>query len=94
MASTRSRRSEPSTASRMCSGRLSSRLQRGSAAEAGAKPNLVAMTTRPRKGASASPTTSSLASGPYTSAVSKKVTPRSTAARMSAMAACFSVGGP
>ena len=50
-----------------------------------AKPNFVAMTTWSRTGASASPTTSSLANGPYTSAVSKKVTPRSTAPRMSAM---------
>jgi hypothetical protein len=52
---------------------------------ANAKPNLVAMLTRSRTGSRASPTMSSLANGPYTSAVSKKVTPRSTARRISAM---------
>lgn len=40
------------------------------------------------------PTSSSLMYGPYTSAVSKNVTPRSTAARMSAMASGLSMGGP
>jgi hypothetical protein len=36
-----------------------------------AEPNLVAMTTSPRNGARASPTTCSLVTGPYTSAVSR-----------------------
>ncbi len=48
-----------------------------------AKPNFVAITTRSRTGASALPTISSFVKGPYTSAVSKKVTPRSTASRTS-----------
>ena len=78
-----SRRSDPSTAALMCSGRLDRPV--GLPSSSNAKPNLVAMTTWSRTGASASPTISSLPNGPYTSAVSKKVTPRSTAARMSAM---------
>src|SRR5215213_10413459 len=41
------------------------------------------MTTWSRTGSSASPTSSSLLSGPYTWAVSNKVTPRSTAWRIS-----------
>ena len=52
-----------------------------SATESRWKPNLVASTTRSRTGSSASPTSSSFVCGPYTSAVSKRVTPRSTAAR-------------
>jgi hypothetical protein len=60
-----------------------------------ANPNLVAITTWSRSGASASPTSSSLTNGPYTSAVSKKVTPRSTAARISAIMSFRSPGlGP
>src|SRR4029450_7547454 len=57
-------------------------------------PNLVAMTTWSRKGARASPTSSSFTNGPYTSAVSKKVTPRSTAARITAMPCGRSAAGP
>ena len=45
------------------------------------KPNFVAITTWSRTGSSASPTSSSFVNGPYTCAVSKNVTPRSTAAR-------------
>ena len=45
------------------------------------KPNFVAMTTCSRNGARASPSSSSFVNGPYASAVSKSVTPRSTAAR-------------
>ena len=78
-----SRRNDPSTAAAMCAGRLDR--PAGLPSSSNAKPNFVAMTTWLRTGASASPTISSLANGPYTSAVSKKVTPRSTAARMSAM---------
>jgi hypothetical protein len=58
------------------------------------KPNLVAITTRSRKGARASPTSSSLMNGPYTSAVSKRVTPRSKAARISAIASRLSGACP
>jgi len=63
----------------MYSGRLLS--PRRSPASVTSNPNLVAMTTSLRTDASASPTTSSLRKGPYTSAVSKKVMPRSAAAR-------------
>src|SRR6185369_6485906 len=57
-------------------------------------PNFVAITTCPLSGASASPTSSSFVNGPYTSAVSKKVTPRSTAVRRSEIISCLSLGGP
>src|SRR6185369_15532495 len=57
-------------------------------------PNFVAITTCPLSGASASPTSSSFVNGPYTSAVSKKVTPRSTAVRSSEIISCLSLGGP
>src|SRR6266566_3619023 len=57
-------------------------------------PNLVAMTTRSRTGRSASPTSSSFVNGPYASAVSKSVTPRSTAARMIVMPSCRPAPGP
>jgi len=57
-------------------------------------PNFVAMTTRSRTGARASPTSSSFVNGPYTSAVSKNVTPRSTAARRSAIISFRSGGVP
>src|SRR2546422_1609297 len=66
MRSVLSRFNEPSTTLLMCSGRLF----RPPASRS--KPNLLAMTTLSRKGASASPTSSSLVNGPYTSAVSKK----------------------
>ncbi len=58
------------------------------------KPNFVAIATWPRNGWSASPTSSSLVNGPYTSAVSNNVTPRSTAARISEMPCCSSTAGP
>jgi hypothetical protein len=45
------------------------------------------------EGESASPTSSSFVNGPYTSAVSKKVTPGSTAARIKAIMSCLSPGG-
>jgi hypothetical protein len=73
MTSVRSRRSEPSTAARMFSGRLLTPLWWPSSSKA--KPNLVAMTTSSRTGSRASPTISSFSNGPYTSAVSKKVMP-------------------
>jgi hypothetical protein len=57
-----SRHSDPSTACRMCSGRLDIPVCRPSASNA--KPDLVAMTTWSRTGASASPTSSSLTTGP------------------------------
>src|SRR5512132_3054348 len=76
----------------MCSGRLERPTCRPSASNR--NPNLVAMTTWSRKGARASPTSSSFTNGPYTSAVSKKVTPRSTAARITAMPCCRSTAGP
>lgn len=90
MRSVRRRRSDSSTTRRMRSGLLSSPLP----GFASAKPNLVAITTLSRIGCSASPKRSSLAPAPYTSAVSKKVTPRSNAARISPMACCRSAGGP
>src|SRR5262245_40534229 len=72
MRSVRSRRSESSTLERIVSGRLS--VPVGVPVES-SNPNLVAMTTWSRTGLSASPTSSSLWKGPYTWAVSKKVTP-------------------
>jgi hypothetical protein len=84
MWSVRSRRSELSTARRMLSGRLH-KPPGSTPFSAKAKPNLVAIFTRSRTGSSASPTISSFVNGPYTSAVSKKVTPRSTARRISAI---------
>jgi len=53
-----------------------------------------AAATCPRYGARASPTSSSFVNGPYTSAVSKKVTPRSTAVRICAIISCLSAAGP
>ena len=67
MRSVRRRLSEPSTTFLMWSGRL----LRPPASMS--KPNLLAMRTLSRKGASASPASSSLVCGPYTSAVSKNV---------------------
>ena len=92
MVSTPRRWSEPSTAWRMCSGWL----ERPTWRPWGSKrnPNLVAMTTSRRKGARASPTSSSFRNGPYTSAVSKKVTPRSAAARITAIPCWRSTAGP
>src|SRR5438105_10518908 len=78
MTSVLSRLSEPSAASLMCSGRLFRALHLGPPLGSGAKPNFVAITTCSRNGARASPTSSSFVYGPYTSAVSKNVTPRST----------------
>ena len=77
--SVRSRFSEASTVRLIVSGRLS-RPPRSCRSKS--KPNFVAITTSSRTGSSASPTSSSFANGPYTCAVSKKVTPRSTAARV------------
>src|SRR5206468_1166556 len=94
MTSVLSRLSEPSAASLMCSGRLFRALHLGPPLGSGAKPNFVAITTCSRSGASASPTSSSFVYGPYTSAVSKNVTPRSTAARISEIPSCLSTAGP
>jgi hypothetical protein len=92
MASTLSRFNDASATSLMCAGRLST--PAGFPSGPNAKPNLVAMTMSPRNGASASPTSSSFVNGPYASAVSKNVTPRSTAFRMSAIISCRSPAGP
>jgi len=59
-----------------------------------AKPNFVAMTTFSRTGSSASPTSSSFVNDPYTSAVSKRVTPRSTAYRISRIISGRAGDGP
>ena len=64
-----SRWSEPSTASRMCAGRLS---RPPRSLDPISKPNLVAMTARSRRPARARPSRVSLMYGPYTSAVSKQ----------------------
>src|SRR5271170_4630702 len=90
MRSVRRRLSDASATSRMRSGRLSIPVFESPFLN----PNLVAITTLSRIGASASPTSSSFANGPYASAVSKKVTPLSYASRMSAIAASFSIGCP
>src|SRR5882672_7826258 len=77
----------------MCSGRLSTPMDRplfGSSLN----PNFVAITTCWRNGARPSPTSSSFVKGPYTSAVSKNVTPRSTAARITEIISCLSPAGP
>src|SRR6266478_3556297 len=88
-----SRLSDASATCLICSGRLSSPACLP-VSESNLKPNFVAITTRSRNGASASPTSSSLVKGPYTSAVSKNVTPRSTADRISAIISFLSAGGP
>ena len=88
MRSVFSRLSEASATSLMCSGRLS-RPRCWPVCGSRSKPNLVAITTCSRNGARASPTSSSFVNGPYTSAVSKNVTPRSTAARMSEIISCL-----
>src|SRR5215469_14992186 len=77
----------------MCSGRLSSPICLPLAGSSW-NPNLVAIATSLRNGARASPTSSSLLKGPYTSAVSKNVTPRSTAARTTEIICRLSLGGP
>ena len=64
MRSTLSRRSIPSTARRICSGRLLTPPRWTPVSGSMSQPNLLAITTSPRKGASASPTTSSLVNGP------------------------------
>ena len=88
----RSRRNDPSTAALMVSGRLLTPVCLPSASNT--KPNLVARTTWSRTGSRASPTRSSFAYGPYTSAVSNRVTPRSTAVRRNSMLVARSGGGP
>src|SRR5215203_233255 len=85
MWSVRSRRRELSTARRMLSGWLDTPPP-STPFSGNAKPNLVAILTWSRTGWRASPTISSLVNGPYTSAVSKKVTPWSTAFRISVIA--------
>src|ERR1700759_3370964 len=90
MVSTPSRRSEFSATSLTCSGRLSTPATLPSGPKA--KPNLVAITTSSRHGASASPTRISLS--PYASAVSKNVTPRSTAPRSTAIISSLDPDGP
>src|ERR1700736_3066039 len=78
----------------MCSGRLFKVFHLPPSAGFASQPNFVAITTLSRKGASASPTSSSFVNGPYTSAVSKNVTPRSTAARISEIPSFLSTAGP
>src|SRR5512143_1184970 len=92
MASTRRRLSEASATRLICSGRLSSPTLGCGPFSPCFHPNLVAITTCPLNGSSASPTSSSFVNGPYTSAVSKKVIPRSTAVRRKAIISCLSVG--
>src|ERR1022692_3652181 len=94
MASALSRLSEVSATRLMWSGRLSRPTQPGAPSGRSLNPNLVAITTCPRNGARASPTSSSFKNGPYTSAVSKNVMPRSTAARRREVISCLSLGGP
>jgi hypothetical protein len=93
MRSVRRRCNEASTALRMWSGRLL-RARRAGFCGSISNPNLVAITTRSRTGASASPTSSSLVNGPYTSAVSNNVTPCSTPVRINAMASSWAGGVP
>src|SRR5262245_15928686 len=98
MASTLSRLRDASATCLMCSGLLSRLggpcIPLGSNLGSRSNPNFVAIATCPRKGARASPTSSSFVNGPYTSAVSKNVTPRSTALRMRVTISCLSAGGP
>src|SRR6202158_1533226 len=94
MTSVLSRLSEPSTACLMCLGRLFKAVHLPPSAGFASQPNFVAITTCSRNRARASPTSSSLVNGPYTSAVSKKVTPRSTAVRISEIISFLSAGGP
>ena len=70
----------------MCSGRLLTPPRRSAGSSGrGRSRTWLRSPTWLLTGASASPTSSSFANGPYTSAVSKKVTPRSTAVRISAI---------
>src|SRR5580658_7569910 len=95
MTSTFRRLSDPSTACLMWSGRLFRLGMPGRLSDPlRSDPNLVAMTTFPRNGARASPTSSSFVNGPYTSAVSKKVMPSSTLFRISEIISGLSFGGP
>src|SRR5947208_8362933 len=68
MASTLNRLSDSSATCLMCSGRLLRELHLPPSLGLASHPNFVAITTFPRNGASASPTSSSFRSGPYTSA--------------------------
>src|SRR3982074_2868086 len=94
MASTLNRVSDSSATCLMCSGRLLREFHLPPSLGLASHPNFVAITTFPRNGASASPTSSSFVKGPYTSAVSKNVTPRSTAARISEIPSFLSMAGP
>ena len=89
MTSTRSRRSDSSQALTMCSGRPSGAGTRPGVRSRATSPPLVASTTVSRSdgesSASASPTSSSLWKGPYTSAVSISVTPWATADRITSI---------
>jgi hypothetical protein len=62
--------------------------------ESKSKPNLVAITTCPRTGASASPNEFYVRVRPVGPTVSKKVTLRSTAERLRAIIACLSAAEP
>src|SRR6266496_3914009 len=92
MVSILSRLSDASATSLMCFGRLSTPPKPRSTVGSSLNPNFVAITTCPLKGSSASPTSSSFVNGPYTSAVSKNVTPRSTALCRKSIISCLSVG--
>ncbi len=76
--------SEPSIASRTCSGRPSLR-STYSATSSTTSPHLVASTTSSRRPSIARPTSSSFVYGPYMSAVSSRVTPMSSARWMVAI---------
>src|SRR5262245_40823881 len=78
-----SRFSEVLTTSRMCSGRLLAPVIRPASSKV--NPNFVAITTLSRRPLIALPTSSSFVNGPYTSAVSRKFTPRSIASCMVAI---------
>ncbi len=83
MRSVPSRRSDASHARRMYPADTSEPVVRR-VPSSNVLPNFVAMTTASRSPASARPTTVSLWPVPYTSAVSKKVTPSSSPRRMAA----------
>ena len=83
MWSTPSRCSEASQAARTYSGRPLMPIRLPSSPRS--LPNLVASTTSSRRPAIALPTSRSLVNGPYMSAVSRKVTPRSRARWMVAI---------
>jgi len=72
----------PSTASLMWSGRLLSPGLRSPVSRSMFQPNFDVITTLSRKGATLSPRIRSASWGPYASALSKKVTPRSWAVRI------------